>query len=50
MIVQYHLHHKENWISQLENAAIMQQKKENNEYICKNGIEKQSTAQWKYTV
>lgn len=45
LAVQYHLHHKENWISQLENAAIMQQKKENNEYICKNGIEKQSTAQ-----
>lgn len=44
LAVQYHLHHKENWISQLENAAIMQQKKENNEYICKNGIEKQSTA------
>ncbi|MBN2765942.1 MAG: glycosyltransferase family 2 protein [Paludibacteraceae bacterium] len=45
LAVQYHLHHKENWMSQLENAAIMQQKKENNEYICKNGIEKQSTAQ-----
>ncbi|MBP6437095.1 MAG: glycosyltransferase family 2 protein [Paludibacteraceae bacterium] len=41
LAVQYHLHHKENWISQLENAAIMQQKKENNEYICKNGIEKE---------
>lgn len=40
LAVQYHLHHKENWVSQLENANIMREKKERNEYICKNGLEK----------
>ena len=40
LAVQYHLYHTENWVSQIENAAIMQMKKENNAYICKNGIEK----------
>jgi len=43
MAIQYHLHHTENWTSQKENAAIMAQKKENNEYICKNGLLKPIT-------
>ena len=40
MAVQYHLHHSENWTNQEENALKMMQKKNLNEYICKNGLQK----------
>ena len=38
LAVQYHLYHKENWISQEENVRIMTDKKKRNEFICKNGL------------
>ncbi len=40
LAVQYHLYHKENWIDQEENIIIMEQKKRENLYICKNGFRK----------
>ncbi len=40
LAVQYHLYHKENWTSQEENLRIYNEKKNRNEYICKNGIKK----------
>lgn len=36
--VMYHLHHKENWHSQEENKQKMAAKKEQDAYICKNGL------------
>jgi GT2 family glycosyltransferase len=38
--VQYHLYHKENWVEQSENLAIMERKMQNNEYICAQGLVK----------
>jgi hypothetical protein len=38
--VQYHLHHKENWVSQEENIAIMEAKQQMNLFVCENGLQK----------
>ncbi|MFM6976257.1 MAG: glycosyltransferase [Sphingobacteriaceae bacterium] len=38
--VQYHLYHIENWTSQDENIAIMEEKKARNAFRCENGLEK----------
>lgn len=38
--VQYHLHHRENWISQEENIEIMKQKQAENRVRCLNGLRK----------
>jgi GT2 family glycosyltransferase len=38
--VQYHLHHKENWVSQEENIAIMEGKQQMNLFVCENGLQK----------
>ena len=38
LAIQYHLNHKENWTDQSENIQIMEQKKQNNEYVCKKGL------------
>lgn len=40
LAVQYHLYHKENWVNQDQNIALMNQKKIRQEFICKNGIKK----------
>ncbi|MFW6275210.1 MAG: glycosyltransferase [bacterium] len=40
LAVQYHLHHKENWTNQDENIQMMEFKKEQRLYYCKNGIKK----------
>jgi GT2 family glycosyltransferase len=40
--VQYHLYHKENWTSQVENEAIMANKQAQNKYVCSNGLRKLS--------
>jgi len=40
LAVQYHLYHKENWNDQDENIRMMNAKKEKNEFICKNGLNK----------
>ena len=40
LAVQFHLHHKENWIDQKENIALMKQKQLLKQYYCLNGIEK----------
>ena len=42
MAVQYHLNHKENWVSQEENIRQMNEKREKNIYFCKNGLVKSS--------
>ncbi len=36
--IQYHLYHKENWISQEENVAIMNEKQRKKNYRCLNGL------------
>jgi GT2 family glycosyltransferase len=38
LAVQYHLFHHENWSNQDDNIAKMVRKKENNEFICRNGL------------
>lgn len=38
LAVQYHLFHKENWVSQTENIKIMKNKIKLNEFVCKNGL------------
>lgn len=38
LAVQYHLEHKENWTDQSHNISIMKCKQQNNEYICKKGL------------
>lgn len=40
--IQYHLHHKENWISQKENLILLNQKILAKTYVCLNGIKKYS--------
>lgn len=40
LAVQYHLYHKENWMDQNENLAIMENKMRTKEYVCKNGLSK----------
>jgi GT2 family glycosyltransferase len=38
LAVQYHLYHKENWTDQTENIMLMNTKKKQNMFICKNGL------------
>jgi cellulose synthase/poly-beta-1,6-N-acetylglucosamine synthase-like glycosyltransferase len=38
LAVQYHLYHKENWTDQTENILMMNTKKEQNLFVCKNGL------------
>ena len=38
MAIQYHLHHIENWINQDENMEICRNKKNQNRFVCKNGL------------
>lgn len=38
--VQYHLWHSASWTDQSENQALMRQHQAENQYICKNGIQK----------
>ena len=38
LAVQYHLHHEERWTDQSENLRMMEEKRKNNEYICKHGL------------
>lgn len=40
LAVQYHLNHKENWINQDENIALMQRNKQKEQFVCRNGINK----------
>lgn len=40
MAVQYHLSHVENWINQEENMKICRRKQMENNFICRNGLEK----------
>lgn len=40
LAVQYHLYHKENWVNQDENIALMNKKKACKQFICQNGIKK----------
>jgi len=40
LAVQYHLLHIENWINQDENMCICRQKQLDNNFVCKNGLEK----------
>ena len=40
LAVQYHLQHQENWMNQDENMEICRRKQHNNEFVCKNGLEK----------
>lgn len=40
LAVQYHLNHPENWHDQSVNLAIMEKRKNNNTFICANGIHK----------
>lgn len=43
LAVQYHLYHKESWIDQEENLAIMRENQAKSRFICKNGIIKYET-------
>ena len=40
LAVQYHLSHIENWVNQDENMKICRHKQMENNYICRNGLEK----------
>ena len=40
LAVQYHLHHQESWHDQTENAKIRDTKRNQNLFICRNGITK----------
>lgn len=40
LAVQYHLYHPENWIDDTENMAYFRSIQEQNQIICKNGIQK----------
>lgn len=40
MAVQYHLSHPENWVNQDENIEICKQKQLENNFVCKNGLQK----------
>ncbi|MCX6308468.1 MAG: hypothetical protein NTY32_06450 [Bacteroidia bacterium] len=40
MAVQFHLHHKENWMDQSVNIKLMEDRKKSNQYFCLNGIKK----------
>ena len=40
LAVQYHLHHTENWVDQEINRTISQSKEANNEFFCRNGLNK----------
>jgi GT2 family glycosyltransferase len=40
LAVQYHLHHKENWVDQETNMEICRQKQIENNIVCKNGLNK----------
>jgi len=42
LAVQYHLHHKENWVDQTVNMLICKQKQLENKFVCMNGLEKLS--------
>lgn len=38
LAIQYHLYHKENWKDATDNIRLMEGKKEENLYFCKNGL------------
>jgi len=40
LAVQYHLYHPENWVDTVENMKICSRNQQENNYICKNGLEK----------
>lgn len=40
LAVQYHLHHKENWVNQDLNIKILKEKQKKGDFRCRNGIEK----------
>ena len=40
LAVQYHLYHVENWTDQSHNMEICTQKQLENNYFCKNGLQK----------
>lgn len=40
LAVQYHLYHKEGWSDQSENQAMMERKKNERLFVCKNGLRK----------
>lgn len=40
LAVQYHLHHKENWVDQVENMEICRKKQAENKFVCENGLMK----------
>lgn len=46
--VQYHLHHRENWISQEENLALYREKRADGHFACLNGIKKMHSQQSGY--
>jgi len=38
LAIQYHLQHKENWVDQTVNMEIYKMKRQENKFVCKNGL------------